>query len=746
MYSIQQKIIILLLLFCTTNVFAQNRSRTKKSAETTASETKETPKASSKSSKNNEKAESKKTQSKEEVKDLNLKNLKDENGKKEPGKFDQNVAKYKNIPYGKLLKYANKLEADGSYLNAVVYFEMAHKKKPNNKCIVQKLSELNYKLRDYEASQKYTELILEMDKGYDKLAPLRLAMCMKANQKYKQSVEEFKTLEENKKMQKYAKEIDIEKRGAELALEIRGKEDKKIKVAPESQVNGNLQEFAPQPLPDGAMIYSAIVSDTAPNITKMKEEGWDYTSKLLFTVFNDELNQWTKPQLLPQDINTPEVFIGNSFMDKTGKLIYYTQCSESKQLEMKCKLFMATKDGGQWKTEELKVLNAKGTTNTHPAIFEDGNKRFLLFSSDRPGGKGKMDIFYVAIDEKGKIKDKDATNLKEINSFNDDITPFYHTPSKTLYFSSNGYPSIGGFDVFKVQGTIGKWDKIINLKHPINSSLDDIYLKLRDDETGYFVSNRNGSKSTRGQTCCDDIWSIKKNEYNVWARIIYVSSKDLEKKPLSGVNSIAIDDNKKLIYNKTTEGESPIFVKLSQGKNYKVNGVLDGYYPGMDSFRTPNELFKDDTIYKIFVLDPIEKGKYVVENVYYAFDKSVVRPEYYSIMDSVYNLLQIFPDKFLKIDGHTDSRGTNIYNQALSERRCKAAAEYLLLKGLAPERIIMRGYSEDVPIAPNETPSNEDDPAGRAKNRRVEFKILAPTGKDPKLDIEYRVNDPFGID
>ena len=115
-------------------------------------------------------------------------------------------------------------------------------------------------------------------------------------------------------------------------------------------------------------------------------------------------------------------------------------------------------------------------------------------------------------------------------------------------------------------------------------------------------------------------------------------------------------------------------------------------------------------------------------------------------MDSVLSLLTLYPNTFLKIDGHTDSRGTNVYNQSLSERRCRAAAEYMLLKGLAPERIIMRGYSEDVPIAPNETPSNEDDPAGRAKNRRVEFKLLAPNGKDPKLEIDYRVNIPFGID
>ena len=87
--------------------------------------------------------------------------------------------------------------------------------------------------------------------------------------------------------------------------------------------------------------------------------------------------------------------------------------------------------------------------------------------------------------------------------------------------------------------------------------------------------------------------------------------------------------------------------------------------------------------------------------------------------------MKIFPNVFLKIDGHTDGRGTEVYNQALSERRCKAAAEYLLEKGLAPERIIMRGYSELVPIAPNTTPSGEDDPAGRAKNRRVDVVVLS---------------------
>jgi outer membrane protein OmpA-like peptidoglycan-associated protein len=139
-----------------------------------------------------------------------------------------------------------------------------------------------------------------------------------------------------------------------------------------------------------------------------------------------------------------------------------------------------------------------------------------------------------------------------------------------------------------------------------------------------------------------------------------------------------IDKDGKLVIRTVTEKDSHFTVKLNAGQTYRINGMKEGYYPGIDSFSTPKILFKNDTIYKTFYLDPIEKKRYVVENVYYAFDKSVVRPEYYSILDSLFSLMKIFPNVFLKIDGHTDARGTEVYNQALSERRCKAAQSICL--------------------------------------------------------------------
>jgi hypothetical protein len=259
MYQLRTVVLILMILgLNTTHVTAQNRSKSKSSQEST-----------SKNVSKNESTSNTETKAK----------------KDEPNKLTQELIKYKNFSYGKLLKYADKLENDGSYVNAVEYYELAHKKKPKNKCIIQKLSELNFKLRDYESCQKYTEMILELDRGYDKEAPMRLALALKANKKYKEAIQELNELKADKKQAAKLNRIEVELKGAELALEIKGKEDKKIVVANVSQINGNLQEYAPQALNDNALIYSAIVSDTALNITKSKLEGKDYTSKLLFTSF-----------------------------------------------------------------------------------------------------------------------------------------------------------------------------------------------------------------------------------------------------------------------------------------------------------------------------------------------------------------------------------------------------------------------------------------------------------------------------
>ncbi|MCU0327535.1 MAG: OmpA family protein [Chitinophagales bacterium] len=665
---------------------------------------------------------------------------------KKRAQLNQELIKHKNVGYSQLITFAKKLENQGSYVNAVEYYLLAQKQKPDNKFVLQKLSYLNFELRDYIASKEWTEKLLDVDQNFDEDAKVRLAMCHKATGDFKKATTVLDQLLTQKRKRNDFQILENEQKGAKLGLEIRDKTDLNYDVVNIKQLNGNLQEYAPQPLANNNIIFSALLSDTALNVTKLKEQGADYTSKLIFSHYDEQRDFWSKPELLPIEINEPEVHIGNGFLDKSGKYLYFTKCQENEKLEMKCKLFLAEKKDDKWSVEELKTLNSKGTTNTQPAIMDDSSGKFLLFVSDRPGGKGKLDIWYNKLEPNGRPS-KESVNLSALNSFNDDVTPFYHTETKTLYFSSNGYPNLGGFDVFKVSGNLKKWDKIINLKYPFNSTVDDIYFKIDDKGEGFLVSNRDGSRSPRGATCCDDLWRVKVKSYDLWVKGYFVSSKDSAgAKKLLGVSAIMSDSNYKSLYNNTMT-DSFFMVKVKANKEYKVLGELSGYYPSMTNFRTPIQLFRNDTIVKLFVMEPIEKKRYVVENIYYAFDKSVVRDDYNQILDSVVSLMYQFPDAFLRIDGHTDARGTEEYNQALSERRCKAAAEYILLKGVEPERMIMRGYNESVPIAPNVTPSGEDDPAGRAKNRRVEFKILNDTGKPAEItDLEYRVNVPFNND
>lgn len=188
---------------------------------------------------------------------LSAQNRKSPNAKSTANELKQELVKYKNLSYGKMLRYASMLEHEGSLVNSVEYYKMAHAKKPTNKCVLQKLSELNFKLRDYVSSEDYTRKLIDLDKNYDKDAELRLALCMKANQKYKEALDELNYIRANKKSSESMKKVENEIKGAELAIESRNRQDPKTSVENVKQINGYLQEYAPQPLKNDNLIYSS---------------------------------------------------------------------------------------------------------------------------------------------------------------------------------------------------------------------------------------------------------------------------------------------------------------------------------------------------------------------------------------------------------------------------------------------------------------------------------------------------------
>ena len=181
-----------------------------------------------------------------------------------------------------------------------------------------------------------------------------------------------------------------------------------------------------------------------------------------------------------------------------------------------CKIFITTLKKEKWSNPQAlpSKINEKGATTTHPNIAKWNDKEYIFFSSNRSSGEGNMDIWYCEILD-GSTYGKVINLGSSINTPDPEITPFFHTKTKTLYFSSSWHNGFGGFDIFKSSYLEGSFGIVENLFIPVNSSWNDMYYWLdQEGNEGFLTSNRLGIHYTKGPTCCNDIWSVKINNPN----------------------------------------------------------------------------------------------------------------------------------------------------------------------------------------------------------------------------------------
>ncbi|HLP19968.1 MAG TPA: OmpA family protein, partial [Chitinophagales bacterium] len=650
----------------------------------------------------------------------------------------KNVEKYPKVKWRKKLKIARAKIKEGSFYNAAQYLEDAFKAKPEKIDIAHLLGEVNRELRDYEAAEKYYKIVIAKDPEAFVNDQFHLGRMQKMNGHYadaKTTLEGYVKAPLGKKDISYKNLAKIEIEGVDSAL-VLTKFPTKIKVEKtEGQVNSTIQDFAPKPLKGGGVMFTSQQTDTAVNISTSKAEY--HTS--IFTAEKSGKSFTGRTELLSPP-NDPKTNTGNAVLSPDGNTIVFTKCNnvENSENRVNCRLFRSVKSGSTWgESEELKKLNGELGTTTHPAygVDKDGNT-ILYFASNRAGSKG-IDIWYAKVDKDGNFGA--ATNAgNEVNTPGDDITPFYDLKNKLLYYSSDGLPSIGGLDVFKIQGTPGAWtSKPVNAGVPINSQADDLYFALDEKAArGFEVSNRIGTTSPRGATCCDDIWTVIVQR-DITLKGIYVKRGDPTNTPVTGVDASlykVAGNNFEFVGNAITTA-TPFLFPVKRSTSYKINGNKEGYWPSIDNL-TIEEEEERDTIEKIFYLDPIIRIHIKIPNVYFAFDKSNVIDFYKGQIDSVVQVLTAHPGYSLEIQGHTDSKGTDEYNEALSLRRANEVKTFLIKKKKIEEsRIVVKTFGEKQPAVPNELPTGEDDPEGRARNRRVEFKLIPDKPEDaPEIE------------
>ena len=268
-------------------------------------------------------------------------------------------------------------------------------------------------------------------------------------------------------------------------------------------INTPYSEFNAIQLKDTALYFSALLPFTKSENISIIEDF--YISAIYSTRF--EVNGFSTPKLISKKINNPKYHNANFCFNHDKSKIYFSRTPNGK----KTGIWVAEWGKKNWKNPKPlpSSVNYSGFNNTQPSIIQlDEETDVLYFVSDRPGGIGEMDIWYVIINNN---QFGEAINLgSNINTPGNEITPFYYSNRQTLYFSSDWHEGLGGYDIFKAKGAMSAWENPENIGFPLNSPANDIYFTINEvDSDGYFSSNRASAYGIENATCCNDIFQFE---------------------------------------------------------------------------------------------------------------------------------------------------------------------------------------------------------------------------------------------
>ena len=349
------------------------------------------------------------------------------------------------------------------------------------------------------------------------------------------------------------------------------------------------------------------------------------------------------------------------------------------------KIYRATNTTGTWTNVVELPFNNNSYSVGHPALSPDG--KTLYFVSDMPGGEGGTDLYKVEI-----LADNTygpAVNLgKKINTSLDEAFPFVNSEN-VLHFSSTGHQGFGLYDIFRINLSDPSAN-VQNMGEPVNSNLDDFsYFQKRNSNLGYFSSNREGGN--------DNIYEFNKlNPLVLKGRI----TDKVNNRPVRNATVRLFDENNEQIAFLETDQEGNFETQISRNKEYPLEAKHIEYQEQTGKVNSFNTDDKEELVYNI-QLDPVEDVEYLAEIdiIYFDFDKHNIRPDAAKELDKLVDLMQNkYPELVIEIGSHTDSRGSSDYNEGLAERRAKSTYDYLVSKGVAPERIQrFQGYGEKEP-------------------------------------------------
>ncbi len=473
----------------------------------------------------------------------------------------------------------------------------------------------------------------------------------------------------------------------------------------------------------GGTISNGKLYITSARNYSRKTYGWNgepFLDVYQYTVLND--GSYGAETLLGKNINS-SLHEGLVSFSPDGKTMYFSRDSHTDNLFVKdsltrnkqgvLNLYRSTLLSDGWSVAEPLPFNSKSYSVKNPSVSSDGST--LYFASDMPGGYGYFDIYKVSIEEDGKFGNPENLGQK-VNTEGQEMFPFISSDG-TLYFSSDGHLGLGGLDVFFTREIDGKIAPIRNVGVPLNSNADDFAIRI-DEESGkgFVSSNRAGGIGS------DDIYSILRLQPLCDVLIAATVTDSKTGNPINGAMVSIVDDEGNKVNTKVTSSSGLAEFMIECETDVKLEVTMEDYESTLIDVAGTSE----EEVMVDISLDPIDKiiidDRIELNPIYFDFDKSNITAKAAFELDKLVQIMNKYPEMTIKVESHTDSRGSASYNQGLSDRRAKTTVQYVISKGVDASRISGEGKGEsDLKVKCGSNCTEEE----HQENRRSDFIIAS---------------------
>lgn len=605
-------------------------------------------------------------------------------------------------PY--LISIASKTKKEGNAYETAVY----------------RLAESYRNYFDFANAEKWYATAVTFDSAAYPLTRYWYGVSLRANTKYADAETQFNQfLQGYRQPDEYAANARKELANCQfIQQQLSGRSAGKVAVHKmNSPINQGGATYAPVWLDNKNFVFTSSRGDSAA-IARSKGTN-PYFNNLYQVSMTDAA---ANPQKVEVEVDK-DMQQGAASFTADGRKMFLTRWVRVNG-KNKGEIYMSQKTGAAW-ADPAKLngnVNVEGYSSIQPFVTSDG--KYLAFSSDRPGGSGKYDLWYCLLDAGGTPGS--ASNMgPSVNTSDDEQAPYYHSATNTLVFASNGRVGMGGFDLYSTKGNFTAWEDVKNLGYPINSTKDDIYFFSKGKK--YLLSDAYFS-SDKNSVCCLELYDVKKVNMYVTGKLMDCATKE----PMVGATINIVDTiQNKIVYSQEIDATGTYGFEMEEFMPLKLVAEKRHYLPKSLHFFQPSAPDEDTLVNPVVCMKhedtakPYPVGKPVVmKDIYYDFDKATLRPESYPILDTLASVMRMYPKMEVEMSAHTDSKGTEKYNLKLSDARAKSCVEYLMRAGIEQSRLQSKGYGKCCPIAPNTLPNGKDNPDGRALNRRTELKVL----------------------